>query len=74
MIQITKWFLDGHPQKYHVAALFLAVTALGMTFTTTLLAQTSGTTTDPLGAVIACSYNYSDWTACQPNGKRSQLH
>ncbi len=71
MIQITKWFLDGHPQKYHVAALLLAVTALGMTFTTTLLAQTSDTT-DPLNVTTSCSYSYSDWTACQSDGKRSR--
>ncbi len=71
MIQISKWFLDGHPQKYHVAALLLAVTALGMTFTTTLLAQTTDTNTVP-AVTTACSYNYSDWTTCQSNGKRSR--
>lgn len=75
MIQITKWFLDGHPQKYHVAALFLAVTALSMVFTTTLLAQTSDSdtiiSTTPT-VTTACSYSYSDWTACQSTGKRSR--
>ncbi len=73
-MQIKKWFLDGHPQKYHVAALLLAVTALGMTFTTTLFAQTAdtnNTSSDPV-VTTACSYNYSDWTACQSNGKRNR--
>ena len=70
-MEIKKWFFDGHPQQYHVAALLLALMALGLTFTTALYAQTSGTTTTA-PTTTACSYSYSDWSACQSNGTRSR--
>ena len=65
-MRIPSWFSDGHPQKYHVAALFFAVIALGSAATTTILAEDieiSGT---------ACVYSYSDWGNCQSTGKRTR--
>ena len=65
-MRIPSWFLDGHPQKYHIAALFFAVIALGSAVTTTILAEDieiSGT---------SCVYSYSDWGSCQSTGKRTR--
>lgn len=81
-MRIQKWFFDGHPQKYHVLALVLAMAAISLTATATLLAEENGTTagsyptssTTTINTAIiepeSCSYSYSSWGACQPDGKR----
>jgi len=65
-MRIHNWFSDGHPQKYHVAALLFAVIALGSAATTTILAE------DGNVSITACVYSYSDWGNCQPTGKRTR--
>ncbi len=71
---IKKWILDGHPQRYHVVALALAILALSTTFVTTILAEDSGstTTTTSITAPTACSYTYTSWGVCQSNGTRTR--
>ncbi len=44
-MQIKKWIFDGHPQRYHVAALALAMLASSTAFVTTILAQDTGSGT-----------------------------
>ncbi len=75
-MSIKKWILDGHPQRYHIAALFFAVVALSIAFTTTILAEdtepsiATGSSTATTTAPIPCSYSYSDWGACRSENKR----
>lgn len=79
-MQIQKWFSDGHPLRYHLAALGLAVVALGAVVTTTILADDGGTTTPITTTTTAtttvttpqCSYSYSVWGACQSNGSQKR--
>lgn len=81
-MKVKKWFFDGHPQKYHVLAVLLAMVAISLTATATLLAEenemttgsysTSNTTTisNTITEPESCSYSYSSWGTCQPDGKR----
>lgn len=69
---IKKWFLDRHPQRYHMMALLLALVALSVAISGTILAQDAGTSTSTTisDTAVSCSYSYSDWNACQSDGKR----
>lgn len=72
-----------HPVEYHVAAFIIALASIGITLTMTLMAEeptdttaaTSGTSSNTSGtssAITSCSYNYSEWGVCQPDGKHSR--
>ncbi len=78
-MHIPQWFsrlgLSGrHPQRYHVAALVLALIAMSVVATASLAQETiSGTnTTTGTSSPTACAYSYSDWGACQSNNQRSR--
>ena len=72
-LQVRKWFFDGHPLRYHVAALALALLAVSTAVTTHILADDTATTTAADGtSTTACSFNYSSWGACQSNGARTR--
>lgn len=78
--------LKRHPLEYHITAFVLAVMAISITLSMSLMAEeTSLTTTPPSGTTSStsdsssntttapspapCSYGYSDWSVCQPDGK-----
>lgn len=77
---LWQWFLKHHPFHYSAVALMLAVMALGIAVVTTVFAEstiststdlhTSSTDTMQLTETQDCSYDYSDWSACQSDGKR----
>ncbi len=79
-MKIKKWIFDGHPQRYHIAALALALLAVSMAFVTTILAEESGltttintaTTTTETATPEQCEYDYSSWSSCQSNGTRTR--
>ncbi len=74
-MKIYRWFVDGHPQSYHLVALLLVVVALGMTATSRLLAEdsigTNGATSVNI-PVTTCTYSYGSWSACFPNGIKTR--
>lgn len=69
-MQIKYWFVDGHPQRYHIAALVLAMAAVSLALTAKSLAEEGSSSENTTGTATACSYDYSSWGDCQPGGKR----
>lgn len=76
-------FFKRHPVEYHAAAFIIALASIGITLTMTLMAEgptdttaaTSGTSSNTSGtssAITSCSYNYSEWSVCQPDGKHTR--